>query len=203
MQLSPKTIHNTFNFLIGSSLFFFIIILSLAACKKKYLPKPRGYFRIDFPEKQYQKYKSDCGYTFEYPVYGKIAGYDNYNTRPCWINIEFPSYKGKIHITYWALKNNLDEHIEDVRSLAYKHIIKADDIIESPIIFPERNVFGIFYTIKGNTASSASFFITDSTDNFLSAALYFSVRPNSDSLSPVINFFKKDMQHLIETFEWN
>jgi gliding motility-associated lipoprotein GldD len=185
------------------SLFFLIVLLSLAACKKKYLPKPRGYFRIDFPEKKYQYYKSDCDYSFEYPVYGKIVKYDNSDAGPCWINIEFPPYKGKIHITYWPLEDNLYQHVEDVRSLAYKHIIKADDIIESQIMYPERNVYGIFYTIKGNTASSASFFITDSTQHFLSGALYFSVRPNSDSLAPVINFFKKDMQHLIKTFEWN
>jgi len=203
MNPGAKTFNNTVYYLLGRSLFFFIILISLTACKKNYLPRPRGYFRIDFPEKRYQTYKSDCQYTFEYPVYAKIVKYDNHRTEPCWINIEFPSYKGKIHITYWPLKDNLFQHMEDVRILAYKHIIKADDIIENPIIYPERNVYGIFYDIKGNTACSASFYITDSTDNFLSGALYFSVKPNSDSLAPVIKFFKEDMQHLIETFEWN
>jgi len=201
--LRTNKIYNTLFLLLTRSLVLLIVLLSLTACKKKYLPKPRGYFRIDFPEKRYQYYKSDCDYSFEYPVYGQIVKYNNAGGGPCWINIEFPPYKGKIHITYWPLENNLYQHVEDVRSLAYKHIIKADDIIENQITYPERNVYGIFYTIKGNTASSASFFITDSTRHFLSGALYFSVRPNSDSLGPVINFFKKDMQHLIKTFEWN
>ncbi|UCH14802.1 MAG: gliding motility lipoprotein GldD [Bacteroidales bacterium] len=186
------------------SLFLFIIILSIASCKKSFIPKPRAYFRIDFPEKKYQAYRSnECRYTFEYPVYGTIVNYDASNTEPCWINIEFPEYKGKIHLTYRSLKNDLEEHIEDTRALAYKHIIKADDIIENPLKYPERNVFGIFYDITGNTASSVNFYVTDSVMNFLRGSLYFSVRPNKDSLAPVIDFFKVDIRHLIETFEWN
>ena len=87
--------------------------------------------------------------------------------------------------------------------MAYKHLIKADDIIENQIIFPERKVFGLLYNIEGNTASSVNFFITDSIENFFSGALYFYVKPNKDSLDPVISFFKKDIEHLIETFKWN
>jgi gliding motility-associated lipoprotein GldD len=203
MTLRGKYIYINFN-LFSGGIFCFLIILLASSCKKNYTPRPRGYFRIDFPDRKYQKYRSDeCPYTFEYPVYGIITKFDKNNTEPCWINIEFPEYRGKIHLTYWELTNNLDEHVEDVRTLAYKHIIKADDIKERLIMYPGKNVSGIFYDIEGNTASSVNFFITDSTSNFFSGSLYFNVRPNIDSLRPVINFFKDDIKHLIETFEWN
>ena len=181
---------------------FISLTLGLSGCKPKFSPKPRGYFRIDFPEKKYMEYTSKCNYRFEYPVYGKIENFKGSTDEPCWLNIEFPAFKGMIYLTYKKIDNNLMTLTEDIRTLAYKHIIKADDIIEQPISYPERKVYGIVYNIKGNTASSLNFYITDITANFLSGALYFNVIPNKDSLAPVINFFKIDIEHLIETFEW-
>jgi gliding motility-associated lipoprotein GldD len=189
----------------GLTFIMVAIVLFLAVgCKKNYTPKPRSYFRIDFPEKKYQLYRSpECNYSFEVPVYSAVLPFQGQNTEPCWINITFPGYKGTIHITYKPLQQDLAAHAEDIRALAYKHIVKADDIIERQFSFPDRDVYGMIYDIKGNTASSLSFFITDSTDNFLSGALYFRVIPNKDSLAPVIRFFSADVEHLIETFHWN
>jgi len=179
-----------------------IFILLLAGCHQAYTPKPKSYFRIDFPEKKYTSYHSECNYTFEYPVYGVITPYRGADAEPCWINVEFPGFKGKVHLTYKILHNDLADHVEDIRTLAYKHIVLADDIIEKPVSFPERKVYGLIYDIRGNTASSLSFYLTDSTRNFLSGSLYFSVIPNKDSLAPVIRFFSEDINHMIETLEW-
>jgi len=179
----------------------FIIATTAGRCTKSYTPKPRSYFRIDFPEKKYVPYVSDCNYRFEAPVYAKIDPFPGGN-EPCWINIGFPEYKGTVHITYAAIHNDLDLHVEDIHTLVYKHVIKADDIIERSFSFPERNVHGIIYDIKGNTASSLSFYATDSMANFLHGALYFSVVPNKDSLAPVVRFFTSDVEHLIETLYW-
>jgi gliding motility-associated lipoprotein GldD len=180
-----------------------LLVVFTTGCNKTITPKPRAYFRIDFPVKEYQTYTGDCPFSFEYPVYGEIKKPDAPNAEPCWYNIEFPSFKGKIHLTYKPVTNNLPVYLEDIRAIAYKHIIKADDIIEKPFYYPERRVFGIVYDIRGNTASSVNFFATDSVRNFLSGSLYFSVQPNIDSLSPVISFFKADIMHLIETLKWN
>jgi gliding motility-associated lipoprotein GldD len=180
-----------------------LLSMYIVSCKDNYTPKPRSYFRIDFPEKKYVPYhQKGCNYSFEVPVYARVVPFVG-SAEPCWINIEFPGYKGILHITYKPIKDNLGTYLEDIRTLAYKHSIKADDIIERPFSFPERNVNGILYDIKGNTASSLSFFVTDSTKNFLSGALYFNVIPNKDSLAPVIQFFSADIEHLIETLYWN
>lgn len=181
--------------------FLAFMLLLTESCQKSYTPKPRSYFRIDFPEKQYVAYQSSCNYAFEIPVYARVVPFQEYR-EPCWINITFPGYKGTLHITHKTLHDDLNLHVEDIRTLAYKHIIKADDIIEQSFSFPDRDVHGMVYDIKGNTASAMSFYATDSTSHFISGALYFNVIPNKDSLAPVIDFFTADIEHLIETLEW-
>ena len=165
-------------------------------------PKPRAYFRINFPEKKYQLYDSTCPFKFEYPVYMKIKYVENYENEPCWINVEFPQFKCNIHLTYKRIDKNFNNLTEDIRSLVYKHTIKADDIIENLIKYPEKKVYGMSYDIKGNTATSLIFYLTDSTNNFLAASLYFNAQPNIDSIGPVLEFIKKDINHFIETFSW-
>lgn len=173
----------------------------LLGCRNQSFPKPRGHFRIDFPEKEYIKFDSTCPFTFEYPVYGYIRNEPGITT-PCWFNIEFPDYGGKLHLSYMPVKDNLDLLIEDAHKLAYKHSVKADAIEEKRWVNTENRVFGLVYTIKGNAASSIQFYLTDSLDHYIRASLYFNAAPNKDSLAPVNNFFREDIIHLIETLDW-
>ncbi len=177
-------------------------LLSGAACRRNYTPKPRGYLRVEFPEKEYTLFDSACPFTFEYPVYARVLPDTDYNSEPCWINIYFPDFDGTIHISYKRVDGNLNEYIEDSRSLAYKHTIKADAIRETVYSSPLFHVHGILYDIKGNAASSLQFYLTDSSRNFLRGSLYFNVQPDKDSLAPVIVYFREDIVHLMESFRW-
>jgi gliding motility-associated lipoprotein GldD len=187
--------------MIMRTLFIIIGILAVS-CTQTYTPKPRGYFRIDFPAKEYQKFDSACPFTFEYPRYGRIEPDRDKNAEPCWFNIAFPKFKSKIHLSYKAIHGNAAEYYEDSHTLAYKHAIKADAIDELLVDFPEKKVYGIIYDIRGNAASSVQFFLTDSVRNFLRGSLYFETPPNKDSLAPAIEFFRKDVETLINTLEW-
>lgn len=120
----------------------------------------------------------------------------------CWFNIVFPDYKGKLHLTYMEVKNNLRALTDDAHKFAYKHSVKADAIEERLWINDDENVYGIIYLISGDAASSVQFFVTDSLSHYLRGSLYFNTQPNKDSLAPVINFFRKDVVHLIETLKW-
>jgi gliding motility-associated lipoprotein GldD len=171
-------------------------------CRGKYTPKPRGYFRIDFPDKEYQLYNDTCPYTFEYPRYGAIVPDDDYLSEPCWMNIEFPQYNGKIHISYKPISGNIGALLEDSHTLAYKHTIKAQAIDESLFLDSAHRVYGMMYDISGDAASAVQFYATDSIAHFLRGSLYFYLQPNSDSLAPVIEFFREDIIHLIETIRW-
>ena len=65
-----------------------------------------------------------------------------------------------------------------------------------------KKVFGILYDLKGNTASAVQFYVTDSLNHYLRGSLYFAAEPDADSLKPVIDFFREDIIHLIETLKW-
>jgi len=188
------------NYAIIIMVLFFVFLPY--ACRKGYTPRPRGYYRIIFPEKTYKHFQSDCKFSFEVPTYSDVLPVKESYAEPCWYNINFSRFNACIYLTYKPLNKDLSAHMEDVRTLAYKHIVKADDIIESNIGIPEKHVFGILYDIKGNTASAVNFYITDSVSGFLSGSLYFNVRPNKDSLAPAIDFFRADIVHLINSFEW-
>lgn len=191
-------------------LFVTIAVLLYFGCKEKYTPKPRQFFRIDFPKKTYHPLQSGFPYQFEIPDYSKIVtDIDNPN-QPYWINISVPANKAEIHISYYNLNNGntssrilLNKFIEDTRTLAYKHSQKADAIEEQVFMNPTKNVYGLIYKIEGNAASPMQFFLTDSTNNFLRGALYIRDVPNIDSLKPVIDFLEVDIVRLIETTTWN
>ena len=184
------------------SLFIIMMIIPFASCKRKYTPRPHGYFRIDLPKKKYVTYQGPCPFTFEYPVYAIVKKDVEPGAEPCWLNIDFPKFHGMIHFTYKKIQNNLGQMLEDTYSLAYKHTVKADAIREHSFTDKKKHVFGILYDIQGNAASNIQFYLTDSTNNFVRGALYFNLVPDQDSLAPVIQFVKKDIVHLIETFSW-
>ncbi|MFH1319377.1 MAG: gliding motility lipoprotein GldD [Bacteroidota bacterium] len=175
----------------------------LTSCGGDYVPKPRGFFRIDLPQKTYIEYNSDCPFLFEYPTYAMITPHVGVSTMPCWMNIDYPEFKGRLHLSYFALNNDLEKYLEDSRKLAYKHTIKAEAIDETLIKGDSARVHGLLYNIEGiSTASSVQFFLTDSTNHFLRGALYFNVSPRNDSLAPVINFIREDIFYFIESFRW-
>jgi gliding motility-associated lipoprotein GldD len=99
------------------------------------------------------------------------------------------------------LNDNLQEHTEESRKLAYKHDVMADAIAERIYINDSLNVYGILYDYDGMTATAAQFYLTDSTSHFFRGALYFNTEI-SDSLLPVNNFLKEDVKHIIESFRW-
>ncbi|MCF8379353.1 MAG: gliding motility lipoprotein GldD [Bacteroidales bacterium] len=177
--------------------------LLLYSCNSDYTPKPRGYMKIDFPKKNYIQFNEGAPFSFAYPDYARIVADTSDNAEPWWYNILFPSFDATIYLSYKKVNNNVNEFIEDSRTLAFKHSIKAESIDESLIYLPERNLYGIIYDLKGNTASSLQFFLTDSSKNFLRGSLYFNTSPEKDSLAPIVSFIRLDLEELINSFQWN
>ena len=165
-------------------------------------PKPRAYYRISFPQKDYIVHDSTCPFKFEIPNYSHIENDKTQNAEPCWINLQFPKFNSTLHLSYKPVTENLEKYFEDTYTLASKHQIKASGIEEQLFQNDSLKVYGLVYQIDGNAASAIQFYITDSSKHFLRGALYFNCIPNIDSLSPVIAFLKKDIFHLIETFTW-
>jgi putative hemolysin len=186
------------------ALIFLLSSFLLISCDEESIPKPKGYFRIALPEKQYKLFApDDCPFAFEIPAYSQIVRDTDAKAEPCWMDLRFDQFKGTLYLSYKEVKGgNVRPYFEDSRSLALKHIPKASGIEEQAINVPGNRVYGTRYDVKGNAASSIQFFITDSTNHFLRASLYFYASPNADSIAPVLNFISSDIDHLLATFRW-
>ncbi len=183
------------------------VYVLLTCCNSNYVAKPRGYFKIDFPEKKYQVFdKPGYPYTFEYPVYATVIKdsvfFGEATENPWWINIDFPQFQGRMYISYKEIgKNKFDTLLNDAFKMTSKHSTKAVSIDDSLMATPN-GVHGLFFNVGGDVATANQFFLTDTTRHFLRGALYFNTTPNADSLGIVNSFLVEDVIHLINTFKW-
>lgn len=186
---------------------YFLFLLIFCSCNSDAVPKPRGYFKIEMPEKKYVLFdKPGYPYTFEYPVYGNVIKdstfFDDKPENDFWINIDFPAFDGRLYMSYKEIgRNDFSKLVEDAFKMTGKHTLKATSIDEIPIKGGP-GVTGFLFDVGGNAATGKQFFVTDSIKHFLRGALYFNSTPNYDSIQPVEQFLYKDIQHLIETLKW-
>lgn len=181
------------------------VMVLLAACNGGVpVPKPHGYLRTDFPDKNYQLFDlPDYPYSFDYPAYATVVpDRQSYRYEPYWINLRMPAFNATLHISYKRIRKNLPELLDDTYNFVYRHVIKADGISERPFRNDDRKTYGFLYEIGGDVASSVQFYLTDSTRHFLRGSLYFMSAPNADSLSPSIDFLTADIRHLMQTVKW-
>lgn len=188
---------------------YWLLATCFLACNSDFVQKERGYFKIPLPQKKYRVFdKAGFPYTFEYPVYADVIPdslfFGEKAENDYWVNVSFPQFDGELHLSYKEVgRNKFDTLINDAFKLAYKqHTSIASAIKPVKFDLPGNNVSGIYFSLKGNAATANQFFATDSVKHFLRGALYFNAPPNEDSLRPVNNFLREDMQHLIGTLQW-
>ena len=188
---------------------YFLFILFLISCgnSETPLPKPHQYPRIDFPERKYTLCTQvECDLQFEIPVYSKIEKKTTYFNEkplhPCWFDVSFPAYNGKLHCSYFPIENRagFDDLVKDAFELVSKHRSKASFARES--IIEKENVHGILFDIDGPVASPLLFYVTDSIDHFFLASLYFRNKVNPDSMQIIHDFVREVVLQIVESFEW-
>jgi len=191
---------------LATSLFrcgILVFVITFLGCDGTVTPKPRGYFRIDVPQHQYRAFDSTYPFLFDVPVYAVILADTSSLAEPGFMNVLWPDFNAQLHVSYKKVDGNLAMYIDDAFTLVNKHIPKASAISQQEYINSENKVFGLTYEIRGaDAASPYQFYLTDSTHHFLRGALYFNLVPNNDSLQPVIEFLKEDVQHIISTLRW-
>lgn len=192
-----------FNLVMRQLLLILAIMAALSGCQSDYTPKPRGYFRIDLPDHQYRLFDTTFPYEFEYPIYAMIVPDTLGLAEPYWINVRYTAFDATLHISYKEIHQNLNRYLRDAHKLVDKHIPKANAITQQAYIDTSDQVYGLTFAIKGSEAASPfQFYLTDSISRFVRGALYFNLVPNNDSLAPVIDFLREDINHMITTFQW-
>ncbi len=174
------------------------------------VPKPRAYPRVEYPKKEYKPFdETYCGFTFDQPVYSTIEHdttfFDEKAKDDCWFNISVKQLNAKIYCSYYPIRNRagFDELVKDAFEMTNKHNVKASYIEEIPVERPEDKVYGVVFNVEGPAASSYQFFLTDSVKNFVRGALYFNTEARPDSLAPVVEFMRYDLDRLVTTLKWN
>lgn len=170
-------------------------------CEEHHTPKPRGYFRINFPAKIYTEFASPCQFTAELPRYSQVEVISE-AADSCWFNVVLPRHHARIHCTYLRFEGNLTPLVEDAYNFAFKHEVKANAIKRNAFNNFDAHVHGMVYDLTGNVASPLQFYVTDSTQHFIRGSLYFEHIPNADSIAPVVDFIRQDIVHFMETLAW-
>jgi len=166
-------------------------------CKGDVLPKPGAMLRLDYPRADYVPVDLDCAYGFERNVHARVQG-----GKDCSMVLDYPEMKAAIYLTYKPVNGNLDTLLRDAQKLSFEHVVKADNIMDRPFVNPQEHVYGMFYEISGDAASQSQFYVTDSTQHFVTGSLYFHARPNYDSIFPAAVYLQGDILRIMETLRW-
>ncbi len=183
----------------------FVWIMLVASCgKADFLPKPKGFNRIDLPVHEYQALPDSFPYSFEYSSHAKIKRDSSWIAERYWIHLHYPLMDADVQLTYKPIRD-LDSLLMGYYSDAYKltsqHNIKAYSIDEVIIELPNGNYASVS-ELEGEVPSQYQFHVSDSSKHFLRGALYFKTATKNDSLRPVIDYLKEDIHHLLKTLEW-
>lgn len=190
-----------------SVLYLLILLFFTVACSTDYLPKPKGFNRIELPPHKYKQLETDKHpYTFEHSVHAKA-----YDDTTSWEKkkkhykiIEYPDYNAKVHLTYKNLSGNkdtLDSYLDEAYRLLYGHDKKAYGIDQ--VVDTTGNGYAVtYFSLSGEVPSQYQFVTHDSSNHFMRGALYFRTAEKNDSLAPVINYIKEDIHHTVNTLEW-
>ena len=178
---------------------FLILFLSLliVACGGEVLPKPKAMLRLEYPEASFENFSSNCGYSFDKNTIAQVVAKND-----CSFDLNYKKMKASIFLTYKPVNDNLNELLRDAQKLTYEHVVRADNIDSKMFVNDEDKVYGMFYKVTGNAASSRQFYATDSIHHFLTGSLYFYAKPNYDSIVPAADYLEKDIKRIMESLKW-
>ena len=180
-------------------------LILLTACEESvYLPKPPGYNRIDLPESSYQVLPDTFPYQFSFSTYAQLSRDSGKNAERYWTNLYYKDFDALLQITYKDLtdeKNDAAVLLNEAFELAMKHSVKAYGIDETLVVMPHGQIASVAQ-LEGEVPTQLQFFTSDTSRHFFRGALYFNIATKNDSLEPVINFIKKDVLHMLNSFEW-
>lgn len=178
------------------------LVFFMQACKPDPFPRPKGYPRIDLPPHAYSTLDlPSCPFTLEYPAFGAVS-----MSRPdsCIADLYFKDYDFTWHLTYRHIPSSGKDrstHEEEYRKLVYKHAMKLSHLNEFEL--DAENGTGLMYELHGNVGPPAQLIFGDrDSTHLLMVSFYFRRAINQDSLKPLIQYVKTDMEHMAGSVKW-
>ena len=126
------------------------------------------------------------------------------NEQACWYDLYCEELNSYLHLSYVPFKGRpaFDKLVSDAFEMVDKHNIKASYRNEIKISHADKNLYGLLFEIDGPVATPLQFYMTDSLNHFLRGSLYFKAGVNRDSIAPVYDFLKVDINNMIGSFKW-
>ena len=175
---------------------FLLIFTTCLSCEENVLPKPKALLRLEYSRPTTANAETE-DFKFQY---NQSARFKKRNSRS--LMVEYPEMKAAVFISYKKVEDNLEQLITDAERLSYEHAAKSDDIRARVYENAEDKVYGTFFEVVGDAASQAQFYVTDSTEHFVTGSLYFAVKPNYDSIYPAAVYLQNDIGRIMETLRW-
>jgi len=168
------------------------------------MPRPYAYHRVHLPDTISIRTGLDCPFELSLNQSARLSYPKGKSGSACWVDLHYPDIRASVHFTYVPLRNkeSLGECVRGSQELVFKHTIRASEILEDSLVFPDREVYGLFYRLSGHAASNSQFYVTDSTRHFLRAALYFDSTPHPDSMKPVVDYMLGEMERMASGIRW-
>lgn len=181
--------------------FCLFLLGGMIACTSPSSPKQKGYIRLDFPEAKYGLSTDSLPFIFDLSNQAKLTWQMN-KTGEYFCNVDYPLLNARLYCTYHSITpDKLPQFAEESRKMAYQHTAMATEIKQKAYANNLSHVFGILYDIKGNVATPLQVALTDSNHYFFNASLYFNTIPNADSIAPAVDYIRKDIVRMMETFK--
>ena len=182
----------------------------LSACQETLeIPKPRTYPRVVFPNHSYNTVAPDpCPFSMDIPVYSKLEKekqvLGNEAAQDCWYTLRFNKFNAEVYFSYFSIddRKHYDKLLKD-SYFVLQQINRKSDFMEESRYENKHNTHGLTYSFEGDAASPFQFILSDTTDHFVRGALYFNSKVNPDSMKPVIDFVRVDMDRMLSSFVWD
>ncbi|MBO0933384.1 gliding motility lipoprotein GldD [Fibrella aquatilis] len=182
-------------------------LLAVWACgssdQADYVPKPKGYPRIDLPVAEYVPMAPIHPYQFDVNKIARVLPDTFKRAEPHWIFVYYPTLKATVQLTYKPVQSldNLRGMLADAYKLTAKHNVKAYSINQQRVQL-RNGLSASLITLVGEVPTQFQFVTTDTSRHFLRGALYFDIATANDSLAPVIDYVKADMMRMLNTLTW-
>lgn len=158
------------------------------------------YPKVELPEVIYTMSPDSFPFRFDVSDQAKFfAKQDKNGAYFC--DVVYPALNAQIYCTWHKITP--DKFLlmsEESRKMAYQHMEVATGIDEKFYTNDLTGVHGLLYDIKGPVATPLQVALTDSTNFFFNASLYFDATPNIDSIAPYLAYIRKDIVRMMESF---
>lgn len=171
-------------------------------------PKPRVFPKVEYPSGELVQFtKEECPFTFLMPDYVEVEQNSDYAKlnplHPCWFNLHYPMFQAEVYCSYAPISSRADyERLKKDAFDIIDQINKRSDYMEEYRYQNKHGVGGVVFDFEGPAASPLHFYLTDTSDHFFKASLYYNTQVRPDSLAPITEFIKEDIDELLGSFRW-